>query len=487
MREPDSLPTDPDDWPHDPATLFGIEPRAEEATIRRAYLKLVRRFKPDTHPQQFQLIRQAYETLLARAASVAPPSAPRVHSEAPVRSDAEQPLNPLATSQAEPAADDVKLRNQQQDETRKLRQLIKAGEFSRVRETVQTKLTPGATNVEQLLIGTLLQMAAPAFAELNAPHPSSPPLDQLLGELLKRSPAVGLNLLRERWRASPQLAREPQVAKHLERLADPRHKAELLMLRWGCLETEDWETVLDDFEGQRSWSFDFQEQWVWLGAEVLKFAGWHQHSPRAKAFIERFQEELQSVPYQLQERVLLVLDELQAIQAELVGKENSLLAFSWRLIPHSYTRHLSLVVKELVPFWTTAQKDPLLMLRQLKKDLDHFPNTLQALRSLVRKAYHALIDTELVSEEEQAAAVCKFLNQRGNASLAAMTPAILGFCVANGLDLVRFSYFADTHLDGSLLPPVSTNADRLEWTTICRRDAALDCLTMLLQLPLAQV
>lgn len=85
MREPDSLPTDPDDWPHDPATLFGIEPRAEEATIRRAYLKLVRRFKPDTHPQQFQLIRQAYETLLARAASVAPPSAresiPRLRSD----------------------------------------------------------------------------------------------------------------------------------------------------------------------------------------------------------------------------------------------------------------------------------------------------------------------------------------------------------------------------------------------------------------------
>lgn len=64
---PDELPDDPRRWPTDPFALLGVERGAADADIRRAYTRLVRRFKPEHHPEQFQLVREAYETCRVRS------------------------------------------------------------------------------------------------------------------------------------------------------------------------------------------------------------------------------------------------------------------------------------------------------------------------------------------------------------------------------------------------------------------------------------
>jgi hypothetical protein len=58
-----SLPDDPRDWPTDPRVLFGLGADAGPRDLRRAYTVLIRRFKPEHHPQQFRKIRDAFETL----------------------------------------------------------------------------------------------------------------------------------------------------------------------------------------------------------------------------------------------------------------------------------------------------------------------------------------------------------------------------------------------------------------------------------------
>ena len=58
-----SLPDDLNQWPADPYELLGIGPAAGMRELRRAYAALIRRFKPEHHPQQFRRIRDAYETL----------------------------------------------------------------------------------------------------------------------------------------------------------------------------------------------------------------------------------------------------------------------------------------------------------------------------------------------------------------------------------------------------------------------------------------
>ncbi|MEZ6109526.1 MAG: J domain-containing protein [Pirellulaceae bacterium] len=48
-------------WPRDPFALLGVSHRADEREARRAYIKLIRRFKPEHAPDHFQRIREAFE------------------------------------------------------------------------------------------------------------------------------------------------------------------------------------------------------------------------------------------------------------------------------------------------------------------------------------------------------------------------------------------------------------------------------------------
>ena len=49
--------------PHNPQAFFGLGESYERRDLKRAYGKLIRRFKPETHPGEFQRIRAAYEEL----------------------------------------------------------------------------------------------------------------------------------------------------------------------------------------------------------------------------------------------------------------------------------------------------------------------------------------------------------------------------------------------------------------------------------------
>ncbi len=57
-----SLPPDASMWPKDPFRLLGVARGVSARDLRRAYLHLVRSYKPEHAPLQFRLIREAYET-----------------------------------------------------------------------------------------------------------------------------------------------------------------------------------------------------------------------------------------------------------------------------------------------------------------------------------------------------------------------------------------------------------------------------------------
>jgi curved DNA-binding protein CbpA len=54
----------------DPHVVLGVAADADDETIRRRYLELVRRFSPEHHPEKFAAIRAAYERLRDRNARV---------------------------------------------------------------------------------------------------------------------------------------------------------------------------------------------------------------------------------------------------------------------------------------------------------------------------------------------------------------------------------------------------------------------------------
>jgi hypothetical protein len=63
---PPDLPDDPRDWPSDPYALLGVDADADDDAIRRAYTRLIRRFKPEHHPAEFARIRDAYDACRQR-------------------------------------------------------------------------------------------------------------------------------------------------------------------------------------------------------------------------------------------------------------------------------------------------------------------------------------------------------------------------------------------------------------------------------------
>ncbi len=60
------LPDDPGQWPADPFELLGVPDGAAETDIKRAYTRLIRRFKPEHYPEQFRRVREAYDACLER-------------------------------------------------------------------------------------------------------------------------------------------------------------------------------------------------------------------------------------------------------------------------------------------------------------------------------------------------------------------------------------------------------------------------------------
>ncbi len=105
------LPDDLTRWPTDPYELLDVTRETSARDIKRAYTKLLRRYKPEQFPEQFRRIRDAYETLLRYAewfhpGEVTKPS--EVSSDSPVTKElAEEPAAAQPRErEVEPTLDD---------------------------------------------------------------------------------------------------------------------------------------------------------------------------------------------------------------------------------------------------------------------------------------------------------------------------------------------------------------------------------------------
>lgn len=63
LKMSDHLPDNLEDWPEDPFGLLGVDSDVDAKTARRAYARLIRQFKPEHSPEEFQRIRSAYEAV----------------------------------------------------------------------------------------------------------------------------------------------------------------------------------------------------------------------------------------------------------------------------------------------------------------------------------------------------------------------------------------------------------------------------------------
>ncbi len=57
------LPADVNDWPTDPQTLLGVSSDISRRDLKRAYARLIKKYKPEHAPEEFRRLRAAYEKL----------------------------------------------------------------------------------------------------------------------------------------------------------------------------------------------------------------------------------------------------------------------------------------------------------------------------------------------------------------------------------------------------------------------------------------
>src|SRR5262245_59150077 len=91
------LPDDLSRWPSDPYTILGVERGVAPRDLRRAYVTLIRVFKPERHPEHFRRIREAFDYVQRFAAFFAekPPPDP-VSTPPPDSSETPKPERPIA-------------------------------------------------------------------------------------------------------------------------------------------------------------------------------------------------------------------------------------------------------------------------------------------------------------------------------------------------------------------------------------------------------
>lgn len=61
--DPPPLPADVNDWPTDPQLLLGVSSEISRRDLKRAYARLIKKYKPEHAPEEFRRVRAAYEKL----------------------------------------------------------------------------------------------------------------------------------------------------------------------------------------------------------------------------------------------------------------------------------------------------------------------------------------------------------------------------------------------------------------------------------------
>ncbi len=105
----DHLPEQVSEWPNDPYELLGVSPNEDPKALRKAYVRLIRKFKPEQFPDEFQRIRSAYELATRTGSGTDGFSGFHSSTAAPAASESNYQSN--QSSQADAAWDAAKTGN----------------------------------------------------------------------------------------------------------------------------------------------------------------------------------------------------------------------------------------------------------------------------------------------------------------------------------------------------------------------------------------
>jgi hypothetical protein len=228
------LPLDPASWPTDPYRLLGVSRTVSKQDLRKAYLKLIRAYKPEHHPDEFQKIRQAYETLQPLAGqsdAFRDPIGDEVEISFSTGPEPEPRLTP-----AEPSVDPWELACAGEPES-SYRMLLMIPESGNPAEETYLQLY-------------WLLVLVPGL------DPARQPIDWLISGLARLGPRAGRlrELLRRELSADLKLALSDRIIGFFQRSVSLSLVHDVLLARWRAARlAKRWSLIVADVDALRGW------------------------------------------------------------------------------------------------------------------------------------------------------------------------------------------------------------------------------------------
>lgn len=185
------FPDDPRGWPNDPFELLGVARGTSEPDIKRAYTRLIRRFKPEHHPDEFRRIREAYEACLTQGRWFFPPT-PFVEPVivVPSRDVCPETAEPIAAQEA-----------RDESESRTPENPVETVRFEVPQFSRQTPRIDDAERLWTLAVEGHNEEAYRELKSLAGAHPDRADLFLRLYWLLALTPSLDTALTRHNWLA----------------------------------------------------------------------------------------------------------------------------------------------------------------------------------------------------------------------------------------------------------------------------------------------
>lgn len=475
------LPDDLQRWPRDPYQLLGLDRAADERTAKRAYFKLIKKFKPDKFPAEFQLIREAYDQVQLQLSwktdrdnGQQSPARQR-EKEMDSRAESTDDFRPQRSLSTTALANDPFEKFQQQ---------LAAGDVKRAVAIINQIDSSANRSVVARASMTkyFLSLFFPSASESNQHNPnllrsqaqnraSDGELKRITRLLSALSDSRFQFLMLERLSAeletNPRLATCEPVNQFLQRCEDVEALEAVVRLRWQAIGLLDWRVVVEDFNSLKPRSLELGSRWERLITESLEYTVWHHHAGCGKHNHDCWEEISQSTntwAADTVELLILAAEQWQSIRPKCRWQA----VFPWlrNSAPKTLRNWLLPVAIEINADRDGSLDELNILSREASLAMEIFVQGLQRLASL--EADDEWLDDEFGSDEQDWTGlreqVACFFYDTHFYDYRVGRRSVLEFCINNQLHPFDFAQAADTFLG---------EQESIGWASLIRNDGPL--------------
>ena len=308
----DWLDENPSRWPSDPFELLGVERGADEKTIRRAFFRLAKKFKPDQAPVEFQLIHDAYESAKQYAAfhthDTETDPDDDVFDSVPNDSDSEA-IESIAPERAQSAfggnlPHSISEQHSSQKQTANLFwDYVAKGKFEeaiRVIPQIESRQDRESAEFYRYYFERLKFNAQDRTQSVNR-------LKILLNFLTHSSHGgQAYRLLSNELESNPSLADNSLFTDFMRETKYAGKAVDVAALRWKALGSRHPSMVLDDVELLARFSIDLGNRWSYMIADAMEYTVWHD-SNECREFNQKCWDDLSEARTGFEDQIELLI------------------------------------------------------------------------------------------------------------------------------------------------------------------------------------